>query len=296
VQPQLVLSHSYNVSSVRFQHALSDSPLFNLQALAGLAHRRAAVPKGVYCSVGPVCAQDSWQKGQCGTSALQEVLDNISTGNSLIVIKGVESDNEYSGTMKGLMASIVAQCGSTMANDVIRARATLFLASPYRVTTYHIDADTNFLFQLRGSKDFYVYPDARDLLPNIELEAYFGGDPSAAKYREQYEGDGIYYVLDSTAALHVPSLFPHWARNRAGVSVALSINFDLKSMEKLAGLHRFNRRLRGLGFEPTPPGASKSLDGLKTALMSVGRSMRDFSRRSPAGLAQRGLPSNELFT
>lgn len=267
------MGRNYNASSVVFEHSLAADPLFQLEALTRLARRREAVPGGVYCSNGRVSPQDSWETGTC-KPAIYETLDNILTGDSLVIIKGVEEDVEYAPAANALMTSILEECGPLMAQDVTRARATIFVASPCRVTTYHVDADTNFLFQLKGSKDFYVYPDARMLLPDTQLESYFAGDLSAARLRETDRALERHYILNPTSAIHVPILHPHWARNQAGISIALSVNFDLRSMARIGRLYRLNHRLRRLGLRPNPPGYSRLGDTIKHGICNVAAAWR----------------------
>jgi hypothetical protein len=267
------LACHYNVASVVFAHALTANPLFQLDSLTRLALRRERIPGGVYCSSGRVSPQDSWNTGT-GVSAVHDSLTDIATGDSLVVIKGVEQDVQYAPAASALMTAIRNAAGPRMSGDATRGRATIFLASPHRVTTYHVDADTNFLFQLQGSKDFYVYPDARSLLPADQLESFFSGNLSAAKLREADRTLETHYVLHPTSAIHVPFLAPHWARNRAEVSIALSVNFDMRSAVKLGRLYRLNHRLRRLGLHPRPPGDSRLGDAVKQGIGNVAATLK----------------------
>jgi hypothetical protein len=67
----------------------------------------------------------------------------------------------------------------------------------------------------------------------------------------------------SGCGAHVPSTAPHWAQNGDDVSVAVSLNYDLRSMERLARIHRINRRLRRLGMHPRTPGTNEAIDTTK---------------------------------
>ena len=71
-----------------------------------------------------------------------------------------------------------------MAEDVLVGRATILIASPHRITSYHIDSDVNYLLQIAGDKSFSVFDQTdRALITDEELERYFSGDESAACFK-----------------------------------------------------------------------------------------------------------------
>jgi len=68
--------------------------------------------------------------------------------------------------------------------------------------------------------------------------------------------DANAYDLRAGFGIHVPVNAPHWVQNHDNVSVALSVTYELRSVDRLTELHRINRRLRSLGLSPSPPGTS----------------------------------------
>jgi hypothetical protein len=58
------------------------------------------------------------------------------------------------------------------------------------------------------------------------------------------------------------------------VSVAISITYELRSVDRMTKIHRFNRRLRRLGLKPTPPGVSAWGDQLKLAAATAFSGLR----------------------
>jgi len=131
-----------------------------------------------------------------------------------------------------------------MSDDIIVGRGTLLIASPGRITAYRVDADVNFLFQIHGAKTFSVTDSHQhEAVSHEELDAGFG--------------------------VHVPCLTPHWAQNHEAPSVALSINFDLRSMDSVRRIYRLNARLRSWGLKPQPPCASSWRDHAKLTALDV---------------------------
>jgi hypothetical protein len=72
---------------------------------------------------------------------------------------------------------------------------------------------------------------------------------------------------------------PHWAQNCDNVSIALSVNFDLRSIKRLGQIYKLNHRLRGFGLRPTPPGGSVWIDHLKLASAKGAAATRRMLRR-----------------
>jgi hypothetical protein len=168
-----------------------------------------------------------------------------------------------------------------MSEDVIVGRATILIASPHRVTTYHMDADTNFLFQIAGDKSFSVFDQTdRTLVPEDELDRYHAGDANGAVFKPDRQNDAKTYDLRAGFGIHIPSTAPHWAQNGDGVSVALSLNYDLRSVQRRARIHAMNHKLRRLGIDPAPPGLSRWRDRVKLMATAIG-ALRQLSRRAP---------------
>lgn len=69
--------------------------------------------------------------------------------------------------------------------------------------------------------------------------------------------------------VHHPVCAPHWVKNGSDYSVALSINFCMRSFDQRAKVYQINHYLRKLGLSPTPPGKSVWRDRLKIATLEL---------------------------
>jgi hypothetical protein len=72
---------------------------------------------------------------------------------------------------------------------------------------------------------------------------------------------------------------PHWVQNSNNVSVALSVNYELRSVHRLTELHRFNRKLRRLGLSPAAPGSSPWREEVKLAAAKTLRTVVRAARK-----------------
>jgi hypothetical protein len=120
---------------------------------------------------------------------------------------------------------------------------SLLIASPRRITSYHIDADTNFLFQIAGDKSISVFNQAdRLLISDRELESYYAGDINRASFKQSRQQEGKTYELE-------------------------------------ARIYKLNHRLRRYGLKPTPPGVSLWRDRVKLASAKGLAATRSLLRR-----------------
>jgi hypothetical protein len=147
---------------------------------------------------------------------------------------------------------------------------TLLLASPKVATPFHIDHETNFLFQLQGSKDVCLFPATdREVVPDQEIERYYSGNFEAALYRREMQDRGTVYRLAPGEVVHHPSLAPHWVKNDDNISVSISISYCMKSLEKRARVYQANYILRKMGLKPLSPGISPLRDSVKRKVIST---------------------------
>jgi hypothetical protein len=289
IDPGDDFASNYNKKSFAFKHGLAANPLFQLSSLIQYSHRLPADGGLAYWSNGIAKVDDRWDQSAGPRYSLQDTIANITDNNSLVMLKRVEMDSVYGPVVRQIMDTVVNLSGPALSGDMIIGRATLLIASPRRLTSYHIDSDTNFLFQVHGDKKFSVFDQTdRSLITDLELERYYSGDLNGAKFNEARQKDAQVYELGAGIGVHVPCMAPHWARNTDSVSVALSVNFDLRSIVRLARIYKLNHRLRHYGLTPTPPGKSRPRDRLKLAAAGGLAAMRRVLHR------QRGEPSASM--
>lgn len=276
----------YNLSNFLFQHELSGDPAFSVPSLIEFAERVRLSGQYLHVSTQRARVGDGWGDNKNDRTTLLETVRNIHDNNALVVFKNIEQDEVYGPLIRSVLDRLIELCGAKLRRDAILGRGTVLLASPGRITAYHFDSDANFLFQLAGAKTLHVFKQGdRSLVTDQQLERYYCGDQSAAVFKEERAREGTAYELDKGLGVHIPVRAPHWAQNHDSVSVALSVNFDLRSVEREARVYCFNAKLRRLGIQPLAPGKSRSRDLLKSAAMGGARSFRrilDAARSSDA--------------
>jgi hypothetical protein len=155
----------------------------------------------------------------------------------------------------------------------------LFITSPNRITTYHIDRECNYLLQIHGDKVISLFDRYdREALPEEEIERFWSVDNNAARYKEQYQERAHEFHLQPGTGVHIPVNAPHWLKNGNNISVTWAVTFQFPDTH-LANLYRTNYYLRKVGFRPLPPGTSKVRDTVKAWMMESALGIRNVARR-----------------
>jgi hypothetical protein len=279
LDPHGEFRRNYNRVNFTFAHELAGHPMWELPNLIALS-RRMPDHRDTYWSNGKIAVENSWEYKQQEKLPLDETIVNIEHNDSMVMLKHTEQDPEYGPELRKILARIVELSGERMRADVTVGEVLILISSPNRITPYHMDGEANFLLQVAGDKKFYVFDHTdRTLVTDLELEKFYAISMVLATYRPERQADAQAYDLRAGYGIHVPVNAPHWVQNSNNVSVALSVTYELRSVDRLTELHRINRRLRTLGLRPTPPGRSRWRDELKLAAYRAVRSLR---KRAPA--------------
>ena len=261
--------------SFMFSHRLSASPLLKLPALKQLARFYTKHSLRYHLESGPVTVDRKWS-ARPKNLILCDAIDQIEGNDSLILLNRADNEPEYCTLLNDFLEEIRALLGPELFSKYHEPICTLVIASPNRITPYHMDKSINFLLQTQGTKDFYVFDGTdRSILTVRELELFWGaGNRSAAEYQAVKQSSAMKCDLGPGRGVHLPVAFPHWARNGGDVSIAVSINLRLRqNLEK--DVFHVNHQLRRIGLRPREPGRSQLLDITKSvALRTIGSTLR----------------------
>jgi len=272
-----VFTQNFNRLPHEVQHTLADNPLFQLPALATLAHRIAARenphhPKGdAHFDLGPggVNLHDG---ANVDTGRLVREIEN---GQAWVILKHVEREPDYREIAEICLRNIFDLTGMKILKNIKWFEASLFITSPNRVTNYHVDRECSWLLQIHGEKDFHLFDRAdKDVLSDDELEQFWAVDNLAPTYKPEYESRAMVYRLRPGIGVHSPVNTPHWLQNRNNVSVSLNINFQFHD-HVWANLFRANYYLRRAGLSPATPGKHAAADRIKSRIYTAIRKMKD---------------------
>lgn len=267
-----------------FQHYLAGHPLFAIPQLLELHERILASGKRGGLAAWEAAQRSPGQKyGQLPKQEdIGEAVSKISEGRSLLRLSGAhEFDPRYEEIHHRILDEAGMLFGFALREKVTWSSMMILLSSPGVITPYHIDHQSNLLFQIQGEKDLWLFDhEDRTVLTDDEVERYYAGSVNAADYREALQPAAHRYRLTPGFGAHNPSLGPHWVKNGPSVSVSVSLNFSLGELEARARVYQMNRYLRRLGFSPRPPQHSVLRDRLKSETMKL------LSKRHPKNLEE----------
>jgi hypothetical protein len=261
-----------------FTHCFSsDHLLFSLPRLRQLIDNPVTRP-GVYYDAGDIGIGQRWDAVPERKQTLEETFDRIDNAGAWILMKRVHKDPDYNEVLEQCLREVQLLSGRQIDQDKKSQEAIIFLTSPNRVTSYHIDRECNFLMQVRGDKEISVFDrNDRDVLPETELEAFWSKDNNAGVYKPQYQDRAHVFTMRPGTGVHIPVNFPHWLKNGNNVSISLSISYQYKDWQRKY-VFQANYYLRKMGLNPTPPGKSALLDNTKRMVMQAGFAGRKLLR------------------
>ena len=247
----------------RLTHNLAGHSLFTVNTLIDVAKEAAKRPYDLYADAGDVKVTDKWGHIPMPNRPVEEILHRIENAGAWIIMKHVEIDPAYAAILNEL-ADFVRELSTPAQRKWLNNPEMLVLiTSPNRITSFHFDAEVNFLVQIQGSKQVWVCdPLDRTTVTEQEIERYYAGHQNAGTYKPGVESRATNFVLQPGAAVHIPTHGAHWVKNDNNVSVSLSLNFELPpSMYRYPALANYG--LRRLGAKPSPLGGLTNSSPLK---------------------------------
>jgi len=262
-----IFQDCFNRRHFVLQHELAGHPLFQLPRLLELARATArARPLDLYYDAGVTDLNQRW-----GTTKpplpIDETIRRIEGAGAFIILKRAERDPSYAGLLERCMCDLLRVSGRQLERRMRRKEVIIFITSPRRISTYHIDSETNFLLQVQGEKSISIFSKYdREVLPEEEIERFWTIDRNAAVYKPHLQHRAQVVRLVPGNGVHIPVNAPHWVQNDDNISVSVSINYHSWDRE-YAQLYCTNYYLRRkLRIRPTPPAQSPLLDALKRPL------------------------------
>lgn len=263
LRPETFREH-FNSRHFVLHHELTGHPLFDLPRLIELARDTAANrPDDLYYDAGVTDLNERW-----GTSParfpVDETIRRIEDAGAFIILKRAEHDPAYAKLLERCMSDILEVGGRGLQKEMRRREVIIFVTSPRRITTYHIDSETNFLLQVHGEKDISIFSKYdREVLPEHEIERFWTVDANAAVYKPELQSHADVVRLVPGKGVHIPVNAPHWVQNDDNISVSVSINYhshDSKYAHVYCANYYLRRKLR---LNPRPPAQSALLDAIK---------------------------------
>jgi len=271
-------------------HRLCGHPLLNIDALVELGQRLEA-RKLVRTHSDQATAGSSFSDApnlhpnRRGAAA---TLAGIAEAHAWMSLLNVQADPIYRRLVDEVLDSIKPMIDQHDPGMCFRG-GWIFVASPGAVTPFHIDHEHNFILQIAGRKRVYVWdPFDREVVSERALELFHERNSrEKIVWDESFRSRARVFDLEPGQGGYMPSTAPHMVENGSEPSITMSFTYYTDSTRRRELLYRGNDKLRRMGIEPRPVGASALADGGKALMLgaymginagikrSLGRGVRD---------------------
>lgn len=261
---------NFDEKPFEFTHCFNpDHPAFKLSRLRKLIEN-PVTRGGAYYDAGEIGIGQRWDSVPERKLTIEEVFDRVDNAGAWILIKRVQKDPEYNELLEQCLSEVKKLSGRAIDEDRKSQEAIIFITSPGRVTSYHIDRECNFLMQVSGQKEISVFNrNDREVTPESELETFWSKDNNAGVYKPHLQDHAHVFLMRPGTGVHIPVNSPHWLKNGDNVSVSFSVSYQYKDSRRKY-VYQANYYLRRFGLNPTPPDKSALLDNTKRIVMTAG--------------------------
>ena len=213
---------NFGQEPICISHSLAGHELFSERALARLLGQ---LKRGdYYVNTMDVTSHNlrSLREGEISGISGEEVLEAVRTGQIWILLLHPDRiDPAY----RDLLNDIYAEMERTIAGfETTLRKMTVLISSPRVQTYYHCDIPGQTLWQVRGEKRVYVYPNHQPFLRQDNLERIALGQVHeiSLPYEERFDAQAAVFDLRAGEMMHWPLNAPHRVINGESVSVSFT--------------------------------------------------------------------------
>lgn len=206
------------------QHSLHQHELFSDDALARLIEKTPRSNYHVNTHDLVNINKSTWRDGEFGKLSGHEVLQAVRDGHIWINIQRPwEADSAYGDILKQMFEEMEANVPyfSTMPE---KNKMTILISSPKIKVFYHCDIPGQALWQIRGRKRVYIYPNSEPFLRDDEIEKIILGriDEHDITYQDWYDEYAEIMDLEPGIMSHWPINGPHRIENLDVMNVSVT--------------------------------------------------------------------------
>lgn len=232
------------------KHRLHEHALFSDSALERLLE--SVDRSGYYVNTMDIDKQDSRTRREGVMEGLSgaEIMQAVKNGRIWILLLKPEHQNPgYKSLLKSIYDEIRdKQPGFTTSFE----KMTILISSPKIQVYYHCDIPGQSLWQVRGTKRVFVYPNREPYLQQPALERIVLGEAHeiSLKYDPEFDADAVVFDLQPGQMLHWPLNAPHRVSNGDCVNVSFTTEHFTPDIRRMYHVNFANGVLRNrLGFK-----------------------------------------------
>ncbi len=241
-QPRYALEFGEHI--LRLKHRLTESPLFSDDALARLIEKTP--PEHCYVNTMDRRSHNPRSRREGAIAGLSgaEAIEAARNGNIWINIHKLgETDPAYAGLLSDIFAEFEMRVPGL---HTYKRSMTLLISSPNVQVYYHADVPGQMLWQLRGVKRVFVYPNREPFLNQAAMERIVLGEAheTGMPYEKWFDEHARIIELKAGEMLYWPLNCPHRVANQGCLNVSLTTEHWTEPLRNVYAVNYANGILR----------------------------------------------------
>ena len=236
--------------ALALSHSLASSPLFSDDALAALIDKTPREGYHVNYSQKTPGNPPKRREGEIKGLSGRDVLDVVRNGNIWVNLTSpAQTDPAYGKMLDELYDEFEERVPGFRS---YKRNLTILISSPNVSVKYHSDVPGQSLWQVRGTKKLYVYPNTQPFISQPALEKLILGQlrETDMPYESWYDDYAQVYTLDAGKMIHWPLNGPHRVVNEGMLNVSFTTEHWTNELRKHYAVNYANGILRSkLGMQ-----------------------------------------------
>lgn len=238
------------------EHSLHQSPLFSEEAIAELIDQTPSEHYNL-ATMGADPLNGKWREGILGDATGKETMQAIKNGRLWLNIRHCQDfDPRYKKVLDQLFEEFEAHVPGL---QTYKRNMGILVTSPKCQTLYHFDLPGQHLWQIKGRKKVYVYPNHAPFLTQKDREQVLMRETREEyPFKSWYDDYAEIYDLEPGQMAYWPIHGPHRVVNEDCLNISLTLEHWDTEVRNTYAVHYGNGVLRrALGLNPkncTPDG------------------------------------------
>lgn len=255
--------------TVQLEHTLHEHPLFQTEALMELIDAYPREHYNLTTMSKPGAPKAFWREGEKGDASGADVFEAVANGRIWINLRRVmDVDSRYRDVLDEMFEESASYVPGF---ETFKRNMGILVSSPGAQVYYHCDIPGQALWQIRGRKKVYLYPNTAPFLPEPEMEKVITGETEEEIHHESWFDDYADVIeLAPGQMLHWPLNAPHRVENLDMLNVSITTEHFTPEIRKQYAVRYANGILRSrLGLQNLSPDIDRASVYPKMALAAA---------------------------
>ncbi len=191
-----------------------------------------------------------WSYCERGDLSGAQLIEAVAQGRVWINLTKIDDISPmFADMLEEIFASIAAHLPNL---NVYRKHLGLLISSPNAQVYYHADVPGQSLWQIRGEKRIYLYPNSSPFMRDTDLECIIRGvtEEDTVVYEPWFDDHATVFDLKGGDMLTWPLNAPHRVENKDCLNVSLTTEHWTPGIRRHFAVQYGNGLLRSFGWTP----------------------------------------------